>query len=739
MKCKKPIALALSLIMCLSLLTIGAAPAFAVKFGDVSGVPKAFWAVFTPYEEALGGNDSAKIASTGDAVIKYWLNGGTAEARASEWAKDAAAHGYEINSVWSTSRRVAEHYEKLGDITNSVRVNKISLAFVDAYKALISAEPNLGGSLSDMEFARTEIQAKINAYEVKVDVYAELRDGSGTTSYRGAKHEPKTGVYFGDPAGPNALMSTTQKPSATLIYVLYESEDMATRVEHELKANESSYGYSRSDYSVVEVAWNFKNEGATLASVPGDTAKITDAAKYLGGLGIPILLRVGAEMNVWKTAANPTEFIAAFRKIADIMHQNAPNVALVWSVNFVSAQGLNYDMFYPGDSYVDWVGISLYTSKYHVGDPNTSDTNAAIYGTGKYANPVKYMSELVKQYGSKKPIMISEGAVSLQNRSNSEDLTTWALPRIRQTYAYIPMLFPEVKAMFWFNVNLGEAQRWDFGASSSALSLYSTLTASDYFIGKGEKESPITYKKLGTATFPTSSVTLLTYAPYFTMDSVTVQYKLDGKWIAQSDIIPYRSALNLSGEADGAHKLSIHVLADGKEINTVTYNMVKSGDRVTVSADAITSVPTPPPTPKLTANPTASTVLVNGENKAFDAYNINDNNYFKLRDLAFVLSGTEKQFEVSWSEAANAISLTSGKAYTAVGGEMTGKGAGTKYPEATTSKILKDGAEIKLTAYNIDGNNYFKLRDIGSAFDFGVTWDGARNTIVIDTTIGYTP
>ena len=736
MKQRKITALALSVIICLSLLTVGGAPAFAVKFGDVPDVPKDFWGVYTPYEQAVEGTDSAKITSTGMAVINYWLMGETAEKRASDWSKDVAAHGFEINSVWSTSRKVAENYEKLGDITNLIRVSKISLAFVDAYKFLL---PSIGGNPDDMEFARTEIANKIASYEVTVDVYAEMLDGSGATSYKGAMHEPKTGVYFGDPAGSKAVMDTTQKPSGTLIYVEYETENMALRVEHELSMNESNYGYNRSDYSVIEIAWNYKNEGSTLSSIPNDTSKITDAANYLAGLGLPVLLRVGAEMNVWQNSANPAEYITAFRKIADIMHRNAPNVALVWSVNFVSAQGLTYDMFYPGDSYVDWVGISLYTSKYHIGNPQTTDTAAAIYGTGKYANPVRFISDLVKQYGSKKPIMISEGAVSLYNRSNSEDLTAWALPRIRQVYAYIPMLFPEVKAMFWFNMNMNEAQRWDFDASPQARSLYGTLTSSDYFIGRGEKESPITYKKLGTVTMPSSAVTLLTYAPYFTIDSVTVQYKLDGKWIAQSDLIPYRNVLNLSGSADGAHSLSVHVLSDGNELQSVSYNVLKSGANVTISTGTITNTPTPPPTPRLTANPTASTVLVNGVNKAFDAYNINENNYFKLRDLAFVLSGTEKQFEVSWDAAANAISLTSGKAYTAVGGEMTGAGAGAKFPTETTSKILKDGAEIKLTAYNIDGNNYFKLRDIGLAFNFGVTWDGARNTIVIDTSIGYTP
>lgn len=146
-------------------------------------------------------------------------------------------------------------------------------------------------------------------------------------------------------------------------------------------------------------------------------------------------------------------------------------------------------------------------------------------------------------------------------------------------------------------------------------------------------------------------------------------------------------------------------------------------------------------TPEITdpATPTSSTILVNGEKISFDAYTINGNNYFKLRDLAYILSGTQKQFEVEWDSANNAIQLTSSKAYTAVGGEMASKGSGSKTATPTSSKIYLDGTEVSFTAYTIDGNNYFKLRDIGAAFDIGVDWDGANNTIVIDTSKGYTP
>jgi prophage antirepressor-like protein len=139
------------------------------------------------------------------------------------------------------------------------------------------------------------------------------------------------------------------------------------------------------------------------------------------------------------------------------------------------------------------------------------------------------------------------------------------------------------------------------------------------------------------------------------------------------------------------------------------------------------------------AVPTASTVLVDGTSKAFDAYNIEGNNYFKLRDLAYVLSGTAKQFGVGWDGAKNAISLMSGQPYTAVGGEMASKGKGNKTPTPTAAKVFLDGEALTFSAYNIDGNNYFKLRDIAQAFDFGVTWDGAANKIAVDTDKMYVP
>lgn len=149
------------------------------------------------------------------------------------------------------------------------------------------------------------------------------------------------------------------------------------------------------------------------------------------------------------------------------------------------------------------------------------------------------------------------------------------------------------------------------------------------------------------------------------------------------------------------------------------------------------------------ARPTTSPIYINGVLTEFEAYNINGNNYFKLRDVALKLRGTEKQFEVVWNPSytetidgqsiRSAVDMTSNKAYTTIGGEMKLGDGLAKTANLTTSPILKDGAKVtNLTGYNINGNNFFKLRDLGILFDFDVTWDTTRKAVVVDTSKSYT-
>ncbi len=57
----------------------------------------------------------------------------------------------------------------------------------------------------------------------------------------------------------------------------------------------------------------------------------------------------------------------------------------------------------------------------------------------------------------------------------------------------------------------------------------------------------------------------------------------------------------------------------------------------------------------------------------------------------------------------------------------------------TTSDVYINGAKAPFNGYNINGSNYFKLRDVGSSINFGISWDGSANTISVDTKVNYTP
>ena len=111
------------------------------------------------------------------------------------------------------------------------------------------------------------------------------------------------------------------------------------------------------------------------------------------------------------------------------------------------------------------------------------------------------------------------------------------------------------------------------------------------------------------------------------------------------------------------------------------------------------------------ATPTKNTIYVDGTKVNGAAYMINNNNYFKLRDVAAMVNGSTKQFEVSWNETNKRIDLTTNKAYTVVGGEMALPSSAVKTAKESKASVFKDGNKADYTGYNISDNNYYKLEE----------------------------
>jgi mannan endo-1,4-beta-mannosidase len=92
------------------------------------------------------------------------------------------------------------------------------------------------------------------------------------------------------------------------------------------------------------------------------------AVKTFGGR---VILSFGHEMNAWWYGwgyrhASPAVFIAAWRHIVTVFrHEGAGNVIWLWTVNVIDhhARILDPDPWWPGGSYVTWVGLDGYYSK----------------------------------------------------------------------------------------------------------------------------------------------------------------------------------------------------------------------------------------------------------------------------------------------------------------------------------------------------------------------------------------
>ena len=152
---------------------------------------------------------------------------------------------------------------------------------------------------------------------------------------------------------------------------------------------------------------------------------------------------------------------------------------------------------------------------------------------------------------------------------------------------------------------------------------------------------------------------------------------------------------------------------------------------VTAIAAAViaASLPTAGAANALTAVPTSAkgqAVYVGSTRVYPTGYNINDNNYFKLRDV-----GKLAGFGVDWNEDTRTVEIST----TRTAPELTGitdtavTGATAK---PTDQRITVDGKEVSMTAYKIKGNNYVKLRDIGKTINFGVSFNMATKAVSID-------
>ena len=137
------------------------------------------------------------------------------------------------------------------------------------------------------------------------------------------------------------------------------------------------------------------------------------------------------------------------------------------------------------------------------------------------------------------------------------------------------------------------------------------------------------------------------------------------------------------------------------------------------------------------ASLTAQGLTIDGEKTdPLEAYSINGETYFKLRDVAQLLRGTAARFQVGYDEATGTVAIETGKEYESVGGELVRGEDRSSDCIASLNPITIDGESVTLTAYCLRGNNFFRLRDLGDALGFFANYDAAENSMSVTTPDG---
>lgn len=137
--------------------------------------------------------------------------------------------------------------------------------------------------------------------------------------------------------------------------------------------------------------------------------------------------------------------------------------------------------------------------------------------------------------------------------------------------------------------------------------------------------------------------------------------------------------------------------------------------------------------------PTAQRVSVNGgSTQTLYAYNSNGFNYIRIRDLAMLLNGTEKQFDVEYDESAYTVNIITNKPYSSDGTEMTQieeiKTAGQK--NNGTFTLMRDGEPVLSGgAMFINGWNCYLLRGLveRGILDLKIDYDAENDVVMIWT------
>ncbi|MEX2460693.1 MAG: glycosyl hydrolase [Paenibacillaceae bacterium] len=420
-----------------------------------------------------------------------------------------------------------------------------------------------------------QIAAKRKADLVRSTIKMFVRTDAaefGDQYYHGAKYEPKLGAYIGAYAESDPGVHDAKDGNPFYITAFPE----LTGKQHAAYLLYVSWGLPFSTYkSHIERAKK-NNVALQIAFQPlkglsevADNEYLRTFAKDVKASGIPVFLRFANEMNgkwVEWYEKDPKKYIEKFRVVSKVFKEEADNVAMVWSPNFFPPD--NLESYYPGDDYVDWVGVSMYNTYQPELDPLKKNIDRTSF--------VQKFDHIYKTYSKKKPVFISEAGASYSDPKTGNDVTRWAMYQTEQFYASLPLLYPGVKGMFWFDTDKLEGantNRYTLSKSTGMLDVYKKGIQNNFYLSAIGDEAKYGYREISTTTVKPAvqelSLFVKTVDPYV----AKVAYYVNKKEIAKATSAPWTFSFDCS--AYKGKKIEITVKAFDNKGKLLTTSVQK--------------------------------------------------------------------------------------------------------------------------------------------------------------------
>lgn len=388
----------------------------------------------------------------------------------------------------------------------------------------------------DLNGAKVE-ETKADRYGSDLRLFVhrpDLPTPAGTTPL--AKWEPAYGCYLG------AFIDRDERLGRPFVDENFQShrdpDDFARAVGKKHASVFCYLAYGRPFPARWVERLKRQNVAPHLAWEPQDLGAMRDDA-YLRRFAddaaradCPIFLRFASEMNGdWtRYGGDPLRYKTAWGIVQRVMADRAPNVALVWCVNAIPEAPIA--RFYPGDAFVDWVGVNFYSVPFFDNDPRRS---------GEWANPADALRYVYARYAARKPIMVCEYGASHVSSVDHRDRSGWAGAKIAQLYAALPRLFPRVKLIDIFDMNnLRHArpgrQLNNYSVTDSAFvrDAYARAIAPPYFLSEvGDKTTPAPIMPLAPQNLivPRGTLRVSAWARCYSA-RFAVRYALDDRLVA---------------------------------------------------------------------------------------------------------------------------------------------------------------------------------------------------------------